>query len=378
MRIIVNAATLVVGGGVQVGITFIENALIRDEHTYLFLVSKAIYDALICKFESDNRLILIEKSPAHPLNGYRSRKIIKNAVSEFKPDIVYSIGFPSYISFSTFEIGRYTNPWEINPEPLPWHLYDNIVTKVKIKLGIKYRQFWAKKADRIETQTQAAKEGIHKRLEYPLEQIFVVPNSANNIFQENCISDDKPLNDDLIIFCLAAGYPHKNLDIIPFVAKELQDRYGISACFVVTLDEGSELLSEIYSDAKKLNVTDLIKNVGKLDLFGCLEQYSKSKIVFLPTLLEVFSATYLEAMAVGRPIITSDLSFAHDNCGDAALYFKPGDYVDAAKNIYDLVDDQKLYAEQVAKGRAKLNEYPTVSEKYDILFNHFLNSKYDR
>ena len=45
--------------------------------------------------------------------------------------------------------------------------------------------------------------------------------------------------------------------------------------------------------------------------------------MILPTLLESFSATYIEAMFHGKTILTSDLDFARDVCGEAAFYFDP-------------------------------------------------------
>ncbi len=43
-------------------------------------------------------------------------------------------------------------------------------------------------------------------------------------------------------------------------------------------------------------------------------------MVFIPTLLEVFSATYLEAMLMKKPIIASDLEFSRDICGESAYF----------------------------------------------------------
>jgi glycosyltransferase involved in cell wall biosynthesis len=76
-------------------------------------------------------------------------------------------------------------------------------------------------------------------------------------------------------------------------------------------------------EARRYSVSDSIFNVGWLTLSECIDWYNRSDIVFLPTLLETFSATYLEAMRMGRPIVTCDLDFARDICKDAAAYFPP-------------------------------------------------------
>ena len=70
-------------------------------------------------------------------------------------------------------------------------------------------------------------------------------------------------------------------------------------------------------------LTDRILNLGPVDLEDLPNVYRASDALFLPTLLESFSGTYLEAMHYGLPILTTDLDFARNICRDAALYFDP-------------------------------------------------------
>ena len=70
----------------------------------------------------------------------------------------------------------------------------------------------------------------------------------------------------------------------------------------------------------------------KVPLSKLPELYRNSDICFIPSVLETFSATYVEAMATGRPIVASDLDFAHAVCQESAVYFDPRDPVAAAEN----------------------------------------------
>lgn len=375
MKILVNATTLVVGGGIQIGVSFLQNVTGRFERSdivWLFLVSNEIFLHLSEDLQKDPRIIVFSNRPSHPLKGFKIRRKILEVEEEFKPDLVYSIGFPSYTRFRSKELGRYTNPWEINSEPLPWHLYSRFLDKLKLKLGIFYRQYWAAQADCIETQTQSAALGISKRIRFPRGNIFVIPNSANSVFEylpkKNLIAD---INRKYRVFSIAADYPHKNLTIIPKVAHELRVKHGKEVVFFVTLANDCSMLAEIYSEANRLGVSDLIFNAGRLSLTECLEYYNKSDLVFLPTLLEVFSATYLEAMAVGVPIVTTDLDFARDNCGDAALFYSSTSYVDAASKVNEVLSDMNIRDMLIDKGRVKLSEYPTLKAKYDRLYEIF-------
>lgn len=373
-KVIVNATTLVVGGGIQVGISFIEQAIRNNEFKWLFLVSTGIYNNLSKEIKIDSRIICINTSPSKIISGYKSRTKIKQIVNDFNPDLIYSIGFPSYIRFKKPELGRYTNPWEINTGKLPWHTIPGFFNRVKIRLGILYRTLWARRADYLETQTESAQIGISKRVFYPFEKVFVIPNSPNSIFLKNgdqIINIDEIFKRDNVAFCIAAPYKHKNLEIIPLVANILKFKNKLSVKFVLTLPKDSNIWLNILSKANELNVNELIINIGPIKVSECVDFYNQSKIVFLPTLLEVFSATYLEAMAMKVPIITTDLDFAHDNCKQAALFYQPEDANDAANVIYRLINDKSLFFNQIKKGTEVLKTYPTLDEKYSMLFNHF-------
>jgi len=60
-----------------------------------------------------------------------------------------------------------------------------------------------------------------------------------------------------------------------------------------------------------------------VDMSSVPALYASVDGMILPTLLESFSGTYVEAMHYGVPVFTSDRDFARDVCGDAAYYFDP-------------------------------------------------------
>jgi len=374
MKVSVNATTLIIGGGIQLGVSFIEYATRNSNIEWQFLISEEIFSNLEMELKNDPRIIVVKKSPAKIFQGYKSRIQIKCMIKKFIPDIIYSLGFPSYIVFKQTEMGHYTNPWEINPEPLPWQTIDGLINRLITRLGILYRIMWARRANFIETQTEAAKLGISKRAHYSLDNIFVVPNSPNSIFvkQGEKIKDiGKLFEKENNVFCLSAPYGHKNLDLIPFVASKLKHDFKYQVKFILTIPPKSKLWIDILEKSNKLNVSEYIDNVGPLKLSDCIDFYKKSKIVFLPTLLEIFSATFLEAMAMKVPIITTNLEFAHDNCKNAALFFNHGDAKHAASLIYEISTNKALYLDQVISGSKILNSYPSANNKYISLFKYF-------
>ena len=85
----------------------------------------------------------------------------------------------------------------------------------------------------------------------------------------------------------------------------------------------------------------------------------------MPTLLETSSATYPEAMAMGLPIVTTDLDFARDVCGPAARYFTALSAVGAAEAIAPLIqDDDGTAATLVSSGTERLHTFPDATARH--------------
>ncbi|MFW5820255.1 MAG: glycosyltransferase, partial [Bacteroidota bacterium] len=91
--------------------------------------------------------------------------------------------------------------------------------------------------------------------------------------------------------------------------------------------------------------------------------YQECDAMFLPSLLECFSASYPEAMAMEKPIITVDLGFAHSICNDSALFFNPIDSTDALNKIEALRINADLRKNLILKGKKRLEDFPSSKER---------------
>ncbi len=85
--------------------------------------------------------------------------------------------------------------------------------------------------------------------------------------------------------------------------------------------------------------------------------------MLLPTLLELFTASYPEAMRMKRPILTSNYDFATSICGDAAEYFDPLSPLDIADSILRVSKNPDRYNELVSKGTQRLTTIGTATER---------------
>ena len=136
--------------------------------------------------------------------------------------------------------------------------------------------------------------------------------------------------------------------------------------FILTLPEGEESTVRILQNARALGVAAHVTNVGRLSLHAVIEVYRDAHICFMPSLLETFSATYPEAMALGRPIVATDLDFARVVCQDAAEYYSATDADDAARAILRLLDSEDTWQSRLRAGARVLDALPSAHQKYGL------------
>lgn len=372
IKLLINASTLRVGGGIQVATSFFKyfDSLNDPRFDLLGLVSTEINDELC--LNNINVIEIKNASPAKLFKGRNSRKLIKEVEEDYMPDIVYSIGYPSYIKFNSIEIGRYTNPWEFYSE-LPWFLL-SIKNKLKVYFRSKYRLMWARNADYIETQTTSARDAIAMKLKIDISKIFVIPNTINQAFLRLTEHELNNSFNEKIIFCLAADHPHKNLKSIPRIAYEYKKLNTKFKCkFLLTLPPDSASLNSINEIAYRLGVNDMILNLGTIDLKKCSEIYRQCSVVLQPSLLEVFSATYIEAMYFQRPLLVPDVVFARDICKKGARYYKRNHDLSAAQEIKNILENESLHRSLILEGKREVRQYIDIELKYKKLLDSILD-----
>lgn len=357
MTILVNAATIKFGGALQVAVSFINYTHQKPSKiNWIYMVSSEIYD----QFKNPDiiNLFKIPISPASPVKGWKSRKKLLAIEKEISPDLVYSIGAPSYIRFKTPEVIRLTNPWLIYDTSLASSTF-NFFENFKNKAFNIIKRRYVINSNFIITQTSDAKKHISRNYNISAENIYVINNTSPIIFNKKSSAGSSIK----YIFTLAVPYNHKNIDLIPDVILHLLKLEASDFKFIVTIPKTIENSSvkRFYNKVQKHKLESYIENVGSLNQTECDYYYNKSNLVFLPTLLEVFSATYLEAMSKNIPIVTTDLGFSREICQNSALYFKPKDSLKAAEIINSLLNDKALYNQISENCQLNIKKYLTLN-----------------
>ena len=100
-----------------------------------------------------------------------------------------------------------------------------------------------------------------------------------------------------------------------------------------------------------------VRRVDFLPLSQLVSLVRGARAVLFPSLYEGFGLPVLEAMTLGTPVMTSNVSSLPEIAGEAALLVDPYDVEAMARAIRRLDEDADLRAELSAKGKARASEF---------------------
>ena len=242
--------------------------------------------------------------------------------------------------------------------------------KFNIRRALIMRQL-RREADLVWVETEYAKQKLKPEIHLSLKEIFVVGNTYSRYF-EQATNEFKPYDgasgEPFKFIYLTSYYAHKNIEILNKVIPLLH-RDNVNCQFYLTLP--NDVYEQIFPELKK---DPMLVNMGPVSPFEAPQTYNKVDALFMPSLLELFSASYPEAMKMHKPIITSDLDFAHSICGDAALYMDPYSPESIVEKIKELISSPQLQQHLVVAGNKRLQRfdsaYTRVQKLLAIMHNH--------
>jgi glycosyltransferase involved in cell wall biosynthesis len=156
------------------------------------------------------------------------------------------------------------------------------------------------------------------------------------------------------LICLTRYYAHKNIETLVETFVRHRDCLRDVVVFLTIPREQAKPLRWLTRAIERGDLGEQIVNLGAIEQSDVARYFENCHALVLPTLLESFSTTYLEAMHCGLPVLTSDLDFARDVCGEAAMYFDPWSPDSIAKAIGRLHADSKLRGELAEAGRRRI------------------------
>ena len=350
-KIFINGLKSKTGGGKSILNNYLSLLTKSDSKNHYFVLTpdKSEYE----KYSFDNIEIieikaLFKKNIVAP---YVNHFLLPRLLQELQIDSVFNMGdivIPTRIP----QLYLFDWPYAIYPESAVWKRMDfksNLNRRIKLLFFKTYISY----ATLVIAQTATAK----KRLEllYELENIEIVPNavSIENMDGGNAFDFNLPRNKIKLLY-LTYYYPHKNLEVFLPLAQKIKS-LSLPYCLVITIEPSQHKKAALFLDAlKKENLDDTIINLGPVKMNNVPSLYSQCDALLMPTLLESFSGTYVEAMYHQKTILTSNLDFSKDVCGESAFYFDPFNVNSILQSIKLAFENSDLKRQKIQEGKKKL------------------------
>ena len=234
------------------------------------------------------------------------------------------------------------------------------------------RRFYAslavRRAHRVCVQTRTMANRLSARWRIPPGRFVLVPNGPSTF-----LSDERPAPENgrprkpWTVLVIGVPKPLKNFAVVPETGARLQELDVGPGRFVMTISSDREPWLESFRDAlRRWGEVVPIERVGRVPHSELGPLYRDADAVFLPSLLESFSASYVEAMHFGVPLVTSAYDFAKETCGPAAEYVDPLDPADCARGLARVLTDPARRQALRNAGFERLRHFPTWEERFRL------------
>lgn len=318
-EVLVNAANLHAGGGVAVATSVIAaiSAVPEDARRVNVLASTQVDRNLASLSIDTSQFSSYRRFDMNGVKaGFRSLPVRWDEI-----DVVLNVFGPMYHLRSTWgSVCGVAQPHIAFPGNLFEQQMGTMARlRVRAKYGVQALTLIAPRC--LYVEQEQVRQGLmgwrilrHKRID-------VIPNVVDSIYgrPEQWKYVDLPRRTAQIrLGVVSRDYPHKNLRILPAVKALIEERLGQTVEILVTLTAEEWASAPAAMRAK-------LTNVGPLTLAQGPNFYRSLDAVVFPTLMECFSATPIEARAMGTPIFASDLSVIRETVGDYATYVDPLD-----------------------------------------------------
>ena len=187
------------------------------------------------------------------------------------------------------------------------------------------------------------------------DKVSVIANPVNQIFKFDY--PKKQINNKKRLLIVGTG-ANKNIELI------FQASIGIN---VILLIIGS--LNQSQKDYLISNDIEF-QNNENLTFAEINDKYIEADFVVFASIHEGFGMPVIEANAVGRPLIVSDLVPMSDIAGEAAILFDPFNVRDLREKILLVLNNHDIQVELIDKGLKNASKYTAfkIANDYYVLY----------
>jgi glycosyltransferase involved in cell wall biosynthesis len=355
-KALINISNIHGGGALQVAISFVSELLAFKEvdSRIKLLVSDEVASGLSpVKLAESNWDIEV-------FNTYGIKTLWSglNTIQKHY-DVVFTLYGPKYTLFKAkLDIVGFAQLWILEfDNPVTRAMSSVARSKLKAKFGL--QKWFFQRADHLVVELEHVKRSLSEQGVFDQDHITVVHNTLSNLYLDSSLWQALPLErlkDQIAIGFVTRDYSHKNIQILPKVAKILREEYRLPVKFYLSLTDAEW---QNYSQ----DFGDYGQTVGALNVYQCPTFYQQMDAVIFPSLLECFSATPLEALVRKKPLFASERGFVRDVCQDYAMYFDPLDAKDIARVVADYFQGTQKTDAELEQARNHVLNFSNATQR---------------
>jgi len=222
-------------------------------------------------------------------------------------------------------------------------------------LMLKINHFILKRVDRIIAVSKDVEEKIHN-LDIPPSKIINIPNGIPN--QEIFFNLPDKASISYSLLFVGRLVPLKNLELLLKAVAHLKDK--LPKINLIIVGDGP-LYAKLKSYAEELQILDYVRFEGGQPREKIYNYFQNADIFILPSATEGFSIVILEALAAGKPVISTKVGIAPEiiKHKENGILIEAGDLNALEKYIYLLLTDNNLMR------KISVNARKTIGIKYN-------------
>lgn len=229
-----------------------------------------------------------------------------------------------------------------------------------------------KRAERIIADSKSTKRDIIQFLNVDEDIIDVIYPAVDERFvgelsdsQRRNVIDKYDLPETYVLFT-GTLEPRKNLINLLRAFEIVVQKVDIDVQLLIIGRRGW-LFDQTLEYARNSVCRERIRFLGYVDDEDMPYLYSLSTVFVYPSLYEGFGLPVLEAMSLGVPVITSNVSSLPEVAGDAALLVDPLDFKELAKTMVTVITDAYLRSFLSERGRTQAKKFSWSETAREII-----------
>ncbi|TET43911.1 glycosyltransferase family 1 protein [candidate division TA06 bacterium] len=241
-------------------------------------------------------------------------------------------------------------------------LWPEMFTKEMRALLEKQMRCVVEKVDSIIAVSRTTRSDLLEVYGFDKERIHIIEHGVEESFRP--ITDSGSLEalrrryklPEKFVLCVGTLEPRKNhvrlIQAFQLMCERHTDKYRLVVC-----GKKGWMYDEIFALAETSRSKETVMFTGYVPDEEMPYLYNLASVVAYPSLYEGFGLPVVEAMACGKPVLTSNRGAMADVAGDSALLVNPEDVNDMAEGLYRLISDDELRERLKLAGRKRASTF---------------------